>query len=120
MFYIYVIVFLIVKKNYKFRYNPINAELVYLSRAVFALTAITHSSPQDFSTVHWNKIIQHFICYSLKYNNYYNLYKWAQISNAFLSHVILIHKLIINKNNFVNSSISPIFYSLKALKTAHK
>lgn len=55
MFYIYVRL-LIVKKLYAC-YIPINAELVYLSRAVFALTAITHSSPQDFNTVHWNKII---------------------------------------------------------------
>lgn len=36
-------------------YIPINAELVYLSRAVFAFTAITHSSPQDFRTVHWKQ-----------------------------------------------------------------
>lgn len=50
MFYIYVRL-LIVKKLYAC-YIPINAELVYLSRAVFALTAITHSSPQDFNTVH--------------------------------------------------------------------
>lgn len=28
---------------------------LYLSRAVLVLVAITHSSPQDLSTVHWNK-----------------------------------------------------------------
>lgn len=30
--------------------------LFYLSRAVFVLTAITHSSPHDLSTVHWNDL----------------------------------------------------------------
>lgn len=52
MFYIYVRA--VDCKKIICMYIPINAELVYLSRAVFALTAITHSSPQDFSTVHWN------------------------------------------------------------------
>lgn len=39
-------------------------ERAYLSRAVFAFTAITHSSPQDFSTVHWNNTNTHFNRYS--------------------------------------------------------
>lgn len=51
MFYIYVRV-VDCKKIIRLFYIPINAELVYLSSAVLALTAITHSSPQDFSTVH--------------------------------------------------------------------
>lgn len=54
MFYIYVKDLLIVKKIFAC-YIPINASVVYLSRAVFAFTAMTHSSPQDFSTVHWKE-----------------------------------------------------------------
>jgi len=45
----------------------------YLSKAVFVLMAITHSSPQDFNTVHCNHriniVIKDFVMYTWKITN---------------------------------------------------